>query len=318
MEIQDLVNKWSNIPVDASGNFKSLRIDGLCIPDLFVSLNVEQRRCLILKLPSDYNPDFQSSIRQNLSLELYAKTRWIVLALLDDQYFDLFNDLILSIHNKIKDIDNPKTYVTELLKTYYKWSEFFLPDSGNKLSDDQVKGFFGELVILNRLVDASSSSNLNDLLNSWKGPYDTGHDFIFETVNIEVKTKNLSAANVKISSEHQLQAELNKDLELAIVNVNVNPLEGLSIKDVVILIRNYVMERLGDYSILLKALSQKGLTLKNLEDYNHLKFTTVDVTSYDCNLDGFPKITTSTLPDSITSVTYNLNINQIQPFIKSE
>jgi len=148
MEIQDLNNKWLLLEGEITGNFKSLRLDSKSIPDLFIGRSVEGNRCLILKLPQGYKADFQSSIRQNLSLELFEKSRWIVLSLLEEQYYDLFNDLILSIYNKVVHIDKASIYVSELLKTYYKWSEFFLDSSSYGLSDEEIKGLFGELTIL--------------------------------------------------------------------------------------------------------------------------------------------------------------------------
>lgn len=318
MEIQDLNNKWLLLEGEITGNFKSLRLDSKSIPDLFIGRSVEGNRCLILKLPQGYKADFQSSIRQNLSLELFEKSRWIVLSLLEEQYYDLFNDLILSIYNKVVHIDKASIYVSELLKTYYKWSEFFLDSSSYRLSDEEIKGLFGELTILHELLLPSNSSNLNDVLNSWKGPYDTGHDFILEEYNIEVKTKNSGAANIKISSEYQLQSDPGKGLELAIVTVLSDSLEGDSMKDQVLKVRDYVMERLGDYSIVLKTLSQKGLNLKNLDSYEHLRFKIQSIITYDCNDQDFPKITRASLVDSINSVSYNLNINQIHTFIKTQ
>ena len=318
MEIQELENKWVSLNETTSAVFKSLRIDGLSVPDLFIGVSTEQNRCLILQLPKNYKPDFQSSVKQNLSLELYEKSRWIVLTLLDEQYHDLFNDLILSLYNKIKDILDPNIYVSELLRTYYKWSEFFVEGLGEGLSDNQIKGMLGELIVLKELLKKSSSLTLNDVLNSWKGPYDTGHDFVGEDKDIEVKTKILGASNIKISSEYQLQSEPGKALELNVVNVSNEPLNGISLGDMVLIIREYVIERLGDYTIVLRALAQKGLTLKTLNSYDNLKFQIVNMVVYECDNEDFPKLIRSELPDSINSVVYNLNINQIENFIISQ
>ncbi|MFI5452589.1 PD-(D/E)XK motif protein [Pedobacter sp. UC225_61] len=318
MNLEALVNKWSAFELSSSTTYKSLRIDSVCMPDLFIGFDKDENRCLILKLPTNYLPDFQSSIRQNLSLYLYNETKWIVLSLLDDSFKDLFNDLILSIYNKIFELSEPDRYVSELLKTYYKWSEFFQENSGNLLSDQQVKGVFGELIVLKNLLESSLSNDINDILNSWKGLYDTGHDFINENQTLEVKTKDLNASTIKISSEYQLEPEIGKELELLVVNVLMEPLIGISLKDLFISIREYVIVHLADYTLLLKAISQKGLTIKKMEDFDHLKFKPVNIISYNCMAEDFPKIIRSFIPTSINSVSYKVNLNDLQSFIKTE
>jgi len=315
MEVQHLLAKWNLLDRDITTNFKSLRIDSIAIPDLYIGISQERRRCLILRLPLGYVPDFQSSVKQNLSLELYRETRWIVLTLLDDQYFDLFDDLIISIYYKIGAISETPSYVGELLKTYYKWSEFFQDSSGDVLSDDQIKGLFGELVYLEEMLKHASSKEINNILYSWKGPYDTGHDFVGEILNIEVKTKSQSGVSVKISSEYQLLKEPGKDLELAVVSMERDPLNGFTIKELLLRIREQIIVKLGDYTIVLKALAQKGLTLSKLDEYSCLKFSPLEITSYDCDHHDFPKIVRTLLPSAISSVGYRLRLNELQDFI---
>ncbi len=318
MKIQELEAKWELITVGQPGSIKSLRIDGISVPDLFIGWNAELKRCLILKLPANYLADFQSSVKQNLSLELFTDTRWVVLTLLDEQYNDLFDDLIFSIYNKISTMPDAVFYVSEFLKTYYKWSEFFQDNLTNGLSDDTIKGIFGELIVLNDILSLTPATGINDVLNSWKGPYDTGNDFIGESKNIEVKTKVAAAAHVKISSEFQLQPELGKDLELQVVNINPDPLNGISLKDIVLTIRDYVTSKLGDYTIVLTALSQKGLTNRNIADYDHLKFNALNLVTYAVTGNDFPRLIRTDLPDAINTVSYKLNLAAIQQHIISD
>lgn len=318
MEALNMHDKWVLIENDNGTSLKSIRITSDTVPNLFIGINPQQQRCLILKLPENYTPDFQSSLRQNLALELFTESKWIVLTLLDNQFFDLFDDLILSIYSKIYKNADASSYVAEFLKTYYKWSEFFMEDVNEGLSDEQIKGLFGELAVLFELLETSNSSNINDVVSSWKGPFDTGHDFIEEDRTIEVKTKNLSSSNVKISSEYQLQKDPNKSLELIVVNVTIDPLNGDSLEDIVFMIREHIISKIGDYTIFLKALARKGLTSKNLKEYNHLKFIKNSIVTYDCLSHGFPMLIRSKLPDSLNSVSYSLNLSQLQEYIKTE
>ncbi|MCF2501362.1 PD-(D/E)XK motif protein [Dyadobacter chenhuakuii] len=318
MKIQDISQKWLLMNPPSGNAYTSVRIDSTSLPGIFLGLNRESKRCLILKLPKGYNPDFQSSVKQNLSLSLYAESGWVVLTLLDDNFHDLFDDLIFSIYIKIHSMSSARIYVTELLKTYYKWSEFFRDTHNQSLADETVRGLFGELTVLNEMLLESTSADINDVLKSWKGPYDTNHDFVNETCDKEVKTRLESILNITIASEHQLQADIGKNLELVIVTLVSDTVNGLSLPDLVITIRDIVMSKLGDYTIVLDGLSQKGLNVSSLQAYKDLRFVLVKISSYDCCQVEFPKIVRSNIAAAVSSVSYKLNVEELKPFILSE
>lgn len=317
MSIAELAQKWQFLTGPTAEKIRSLRISAACVPDLYVGITPAGQRCLILRLPVGYDADFQSSVKQNLSLELYTETRWVVLTLLDELFNDLFDDLIFSIYNKIGNTSEADSYVSDLLKTYYKWSEFFQDSNSNALADETIKGIFGELIALHEMIREQPSALLNELLNSWKGPFDTGHDFIGEAKNTEIKTREHPAAHIKISSEYQLQADAGKTLELQVVDIETDPASGFSLKDAVMLLRDNITSRLGDYTIILHTLSQKGLNPRNLTDYDHLRFMPLRITGYDIN-DGFPRIIRSELTDAINTVSYKINLPLISGYILFE
>jgi hypothetical protein len=313
MDINELEQKWPILAADSSG-YRSLRIDGKCIPDLFIGLYQKSVRCLILKLPPGYAVDFQSTEKANLSIELFAETRWIVLKLLDNGFADLFNDLILSLYNKLWDKTDAKDYSSELIRTFHKWSEFFDNKASFQLPEHSIKGLFGELIVLSEFIKTTSAAYLNDLLNAWKGPYNTGHDFILEKKNVEVKTRDDAAIDVHISSEYQLEPEAGKDLELSIVSIIQNDM-GLTLHDLVLIVKDLVIAKLGDFTVILKALSCYGLNIHNLREYDRFKYNPISMSSYNCCADGFPKIVHSGISPSLNNVTYNLRINQLGHFL---
>src|SRR5690606_29736245 len=125
------------------------------------------------------------------------------------------------------------------------------------------------------------------------------HDFVGNNRNIEVKAKSHSAISIKISSEFQLHLEIGKVLELAVVNINIDSVNGKSIKDLVLEIREAVISKLGDFSILLRALSQFGLTMRNLENYDNIKFNPVSIDGYLVR-DHFPRLNPDNLHKAIS------------------
>jgi hypothetical protein len=314
ISIEELNNKWEALAGPETEKIRSLRINSICVPDLFIGFTPSGSRCLVLRLPERFDADFQSSVKQNLSLELYLETKWVVLTLIDDLFNDLFDDLILSIYNNIRSIEDASSYVSEFLKTYYKWSEFFQDNNNNALSDQTIKGLFGELVVLKEMIEIHPAATLNDVLDSWKGPFDTGHDFVSEHKNTEVKTKEQPAVHITISSEYQLQVEAGKTLELQVVNIVADPAGGFSLREAVLLIRDKITSKLGDYTIVLNALSQKGLTPRNLAVYDHLRYLPVSITGYNVAED-FPRLIRSNLSDAINTVNYKINLTLTDQYL---
>ena len=193
MTISELKIKWSDLSENTvTSGFRSIRISAECISDLFIGVNKDANRCLILSVPASFDIEFKAIMKENLTIEYFKEKKLIVLHLTDNSYYDLFDDLVLSLYQRIKGIALVNEYSKEFFQTFYKWSEFFQDKRSEFLSENVIKGLFGEVLILKRLVDQANFSTINDILNSWKGPYDKGHDFEMNTVDIEVKTKDIS------------------------------------------------------------------------------------------------------------------------------
>ena len=319
MSLLDLNSKWENVlHFKNKKGYNALRISAECVPDLFIATNVDGYRCLLLFLPPNIEVKIKGIDKEKLSLAYLKNKNVIVIKLNDVDFLDLFNDLILSLYEKIKSINNAKKSSEELIYSFYKWADFFEDKINIKLSIEEVKGLFGELFVLNELLEDSSFVEVNSTLNAWKGPYDTTNDFVFDTKNIEVKTKEESKYFVKISSEYQLEKEFDKGLELLIVSVKIDLINGESIHDLLIKIVKYLRANSGDSSIIYKALNQKGLTLESVKQYNNHKFIVIKTELYDCNINGFPKLSVSNIPKEITGLRYKLRISTLFPFLLYE
>jgi hypothetical protein len=313
-----LESNWNSIIYTGRSSFEFKRIDSACIPELNIGLNSFLNRCLLLELPPINSVDFQTTIKQKLTIEFFKEKNYIVIQLTDSEFNDLFNDLIISLYYRIKNISNVDEYSRELIHAFYKWSEFFEEKKSDRLSIETVKGLIGELIVLRSLIKNSNSTQINDILNSWKGPYDKGHDFELDIKDIEVKTKDVSKLDVKISSEYQLDKELGKILELVVITVEGDPINGTSVKDLVLENKALILERLGDSSILLKAISQKGLTLKNMSLYDNFRFKAIRSHVYDCSSIEFPKLNKSNIPKEINGLSYNIRVSELDNFIVSK
>ncbi|RYF97100.1 MAG: PD-(D/E)XK motif protein [Chitinophagaceae bacterium] len=54
---------------------------------------------------------------------------------------------------------DPAQYTNEFIQVFYKWSEFFEDRKNSRLSDEEVKGLYGELFVLKSMVEVSASDS---------------------------------------------------------------------------------------------------------------------------------------------------------------
>lgn len=313
MEKLNLDQLWKSIVYSGSGQVSYRLMSLESIPSLNLGINKIGQRCLILELPSDLRPEIPENSKENISLWYYASENCISIVLNDSYFEDLFNDLILSIYHKIYKIEDPKTYSTHFVAYYFKWLNF-LDNHNNILSKEVIKGIWGEVFYLKQLLD-SNSLNVNDNIISWQGPFDKGHDFVFELLDVEVKTIDNGSNSIKISSEYQLDNDPSKKLQLAVLSVQDDKNEGITLEKLVKEVRNTVIKQGGDINAFSDALFQKGLTFGNLNQYDIYPFKPITIQHFNCCDDEFPRIIKSKLPEEIASVRYSLKLNMIQEFL---
>jgi len=318
MTIIDLKNKWSTlVQTDSLRGYKSAIMSTDCLSDIFLGVNALENHCLILALPRPYNLDFKQIKKEKISITFYPETYLLVVELHDNLYYDIFDDLIISLYQAIKSIKDVDLYTQKFIQTFNKWSSFFEDESLSSLSKDEIQGLFGEMYILESIIEESNIYDIDDILNGWRGPYDGPYDFVFDKKNIEVKTKKLSKQTVNISSEFQLESEINKNLELLVLSVEEDVMNGLSLRELLERIKMTLLRKSGDFSVLLKALHQKNITQKNISIYDNYRFLALQQTIYDCEMSEFPKLTKSNTPQAIENLKYTLNLNHIDTFIIS-
>ncbi len=316
MTNNDLKRKWVNLSENnANIGFRSLRISADCICELYIGISQDAKRSLILALPENKKLTFKVVQKENLTIEYFREKNFIVLELSNNDFVELFDDLILSLYLGIKNITLVDEYANYFIQTFYKWSEFFQDKKSNLLSEEEIKGLFGELLVLKLMIEKLGMSEVDSLLNGWKGPYDKGSDFELENKNVEVKTKSQEGIDINISSEFQLEVPLGKLLELYVVSLRKDLTLGIHLRDLILQVKILVQKLSGDNSILWKALSQKNITTKNMSQYDMYKFQPVNWVSYNCSDKTFPKLSRSNIPEEISSLKYSLRTNLLTSFI---
>ncbi|WP_316738514.1 PD-(D/E)XK motif protein [Pedobacter aquatilis] len=319
MNAEQLEQQWLKISADVpTSGLNSIRISSTCIPDLFLGIDTEGFRNLILSVPKDYKLSFKAIVKENLSIDFFRETHHIVLRLINHPFMDLFNDLVLSLYSKIGQMVSPDEYVPEFIRAFHRWNGFFSGRSTQTLSDEAVKGLFGEMIVLKQELETAEPHLTDSILESWKGPYDGRHDFETDVNCTEVKTMELRTTQIRISSEFQLENVPDKALRLCTVAIENDIENGKTLSDLITAIREIIYNQGGDLAIFVAALSRKGIFGTVLSEYEHLRFTPIRLCLYDCSGELFPKLTPKNLADGITEVIYSILLSQLEPYKISE
>lgn len=315
MGLIDLESKWKEIDSfeDVKG-FKALRISNECIPDLFMAIDKDGRRCLILFLPIE-NEELRDNEMENLSLIFIPQKDATVIRLQNVNFTDLFNDLITSIYQKLNGISDLNVAASSFISIFSKWTHFFEPSDKLHLSEEEIRGVFGELSYLNNILQKSSPLDGEKMILSWQGPYNTSNDFVFEKKNVEIKTKLDSISTIRISSEFQLEKEFDKALELCVISLKYDLSHGLSISDILSMIIKYCRLNFIDLVGLYRAIGKLSLTPTNIVEYNNFRYSISEVMIFDAGKNTFPKICKSNLPDEISNVKFSLRVSTLDNFI---
>jgi hypothetical protein len=313
MTSKELNNKWKLISTPKGGGLYARQvISSSCKPDLMIGVTSNGDRCVLLKLKSRLKFEFKEEEKENLKTYYnnLGTDNDLVLELKDTFFENLFTDLVMSLYQSIKDITEEDESTLFFINTVRYWSDFLKAKRGQYMSEEAIQGLYGELVYLEYLLD-NSTEPVNHLLSSWRGPYDANHDFHFSDKNVEVKTKRKNSNIINIASEHQLEAEVGKELELAVISVVSVKKNGDTLKQILDRIREKTLNAGGLISIISDALSEKKLDFINVDEYESYQFKAESIDVYDCDHIGFPKLMDSQLNEAIHGVTYKLALSEI-------
>jgi hypothetical protein len=313
----NLSSKWAQLDsaiLDGKG-LKTIRLSELCILELFLAIDKDKCRYLILHLPDNFQPSIEILENENIVLTYSRAQQLIAIKLIDIEFDDLFDDLIVSMFNAISKESSIEVASKRMIESFVKWNQFFRKLEKKVYSEKTILGIWGELFILKKLVEKNSKAiEVDRVLEAWAGPLDSVHDFTFSDISIEVKSKLTTQNSINIASEFQLDSGAVENLELCIVNVEKD-VNGLTIEDLYSKIKKIILEKNADLSIFIARLIALKLDERSLKRYDSYSYKASKVTYYNCLDEKFPKIIRSRLDDEIFSVKYKLDVSSLSEFI---
>jgi hypothetical protein len=238
----------------------------------------------------------------------------IVMSLKKKEYNDFFKDIINLILTKIS---LNKIFKEECINFFFNnllsAKNFFDSDDLPKyLTEEKETGLFGELIILNCLINKKYLDQ--EVLKYWTGPSQK-HDFTTPNLLLETKTtKNYGNKIIHTSSNDQISPIFEKPLYLSLVQIENNP-SGNTLTDLI----DEIAKKFEKKSDILKndffiKLRQTGY-YEFHKGYYKSKYLLRDYNFYFISKD-FPHIKDLNEPEQIfdLSITYKINLEKCEEF----
>ena len=185
------------------------------------------------------------------------------------------------------------------------WQDFMNRHRESVLSAESEQGLFGELVLLERLIEAGLPPQ--DILDAWQGPVDGLQDFILGSGGIEVKTTlSVGEFPATVSSLEQLDDNLRQPLFVAATKLSLHS-SGMTLPEMAEVIRGHLdddREVIETFDI---RLMQAGLLRSTLGRYTR-RFLHAS-SAILCVQDDFPRLTRANVQPAVRKVRYELDLH---------
>lgn len=309
-------NPWSDIPFAINGQFSRLRVNVETNLALFWLRDDYGHPGLMIEISRLISQASLQEARINIrdiSVDVIEVAnegiRALIIKLEDTQNQDIFLKLCLDLIEHIKPSEqNPNTFHL-ICRRLKKWQSLLSGKTRNLLSTNEVQGLYAELYFLAELLKSDRSPE-STIIQGWKGPEKTQHDFILDDMAIEIKSiAGDQRAKIRITSEDQLDTHLGR-LYLRVYFLSQVQDSGESLNAIVKRIINQLTDRENKDLFELKLESARYI---DIQDYDLPMFRVKDCRSY-LVVDDFPRVTRKNLPEGIETVTYDLVLASIDRF----
>lgn len=296
--IEELWSKISEQPTPA-GAFRLF--DDSHPLDLFAGIDPEGRRVLML-ITDEAPQDLPAPGVIEVTLSQRGDGRFsLVFRLARSEFHELFGRLCQDLVETSR-VSDKHNGTARLLLRLNRWRKLLEPGPSKGLSEEQLRGLFGELWFL-KTVAIPQFGSLTAVF-AWNGPLGAPQDFQLGDGLVEVKTLLPGAHTVSISSAEQLE---NGSTPLLLAAIVIDTSKGISPAALVADLRHQLEgEAVASAEFDLR-LAEVGYSDRSESD--HLQFTVQDIRYYPVK-DPFPRITVSELPSGVSRVTYDLDLHK--------
>lgn len=300
-EIEDSTNKI---------DFNAIIADKESVLDFYWAKDYYGQLLFILHTNSDIiiNEKIPKLNGLTINVGSLKEKKQLVLTLQDISNTDLFYIICSDLINTTKQLNDELIAIKKILKRLSQW-QYFLKNNNKQIDKNQLKGLIGELHLFKKLL---TNFSIDEVLNFWKAPLGSVHDFELLNSTLEVKTKS-SVNSITISSFEQMFSEL-ENLFLFVVTLNESSktsLDSFNIYDLIFDIKKLInFDDIDSCERLDNLLFAYGFI--ELEEYKELYFSIIHDEIYHV-CDDFPRIMSK--PNGVDDLTYKINLEKCKDYI---
>jgi hypothetical protein len=239
-----------------------------------------------------------------------AGTERLVLSLEKHVDCDLFHGLCETLVTSLVPVTSSSGALAVALNHLKRWKAFLAGRAARILTPDEIRGLFAELVFLRELYQKKLAAAA--AIEAWTGPDRVHQDFVFGDRAVEIKSvSGKDRSTVRISSEDQLESAA-RSLFLRTYRLNdlVEAQGAMSLNAAVQRIEHEVDDAAAIEGFATK-LAACGYA--PLPEYDTPKLSVIGTRSYAV-AEGFPRLIRSKLPTGIAKVSYQIELEAIEPF----
>lgn len=269
---------------------------------------------LFLMLKMKFRPPKIKSMRA-IKIEIYSQgdDDWSLLLKLENLELEPMFALLCAdlITFSKSDNSDEKDAINSILRRLSYWRLLLEREVFNLLSEGAIRGLFGELFFLSKLI---KKNDLSSSLKAWVGPLNASQDFQTDDCAWEVKTIRPTADYVQISSEWQLDISKLPVHLVIIVLFEVNKTDNVisfSLNGLVESIRSILMDDIEASDLFEQKLTAVGYSPRS--EYDDFKYKIKDILTYEV-VDGFPCVSQKKLAKGIVNVKYDLEISELEKY----
>jgi hypothetical protein len=233
----------------------------------------------------------------------------LAIILLDEELTDIFVVFIEDIINSLLDISNSEDAIIIISKRINYWKKLFGKFSRSLLTPEQQRGLFGELYFINQVL---IETNNKQILNAWKAPNATNQDFYINFKAVEVKTSKSNSQSIKIANEYQLDISGLNKLFIAFYKLYEFP-DGTTLIDIINDIRLFLNSDIELIHTFNAKLVTLGILPEVEDEYDEIGYSVREEKYYNVNSE-FPKITALVVNESISKISYDIDLGYCMNF----
>lgn len=313
---KDLNNAWEEIAakvdnkIDGPYLFKQLKGGNLPIGAILRSS--DRKPGLLVRFPASSleqlpKPEAGRGFSFERPVAAGNSTLGLPILLNDLSAKDLFAAMGADLASEVEKSQDESTAAQKVLRRITLWRRFLQRRDG-LLSNEEVRGLFGELHVLSIAI---TKRGADEALESWHGPERDLHDFRFDEGAVEVKTWRVeSGAKIYISNADQIAVDSLKPMQIAAVQISTGTTTGATLVDTVKKLKSQMTGmQVQRFEELLAAYGYIDL---HANDYNDrmqvLGFGLFSVR------EGFPHIDSRSIPGGIANLKYSIELGAIESF----